>query len=220
MRKTLSKMKVCAKTSRRGERARAEAPEAEALAGCGWSSAPRASGLRDGQGQWWRLRRGSGARGHRGGGLGGGARARVRRGGHGVQGAEGTGPQTCWQGLPPAPPGRGQGQGGKSSVGGGRRSEARAQPPSESQKPLRDWRCREPKNCSGTHVTPSRGPGRGGTMQGEATKAPAPQKPTHHSSNSVLGWGGVRALVTPTAGGSGLGAGHPQREAACVVSGS
>ena len=95
------------------------------------------------------------------------------------------------------PPGRGQGQGGKSSVGGGRRSEARAQPPSESQKPLRDWRYREPKNCSGTHVTPSRGPGRGGTMQGEATKAPAPQKPTHHSSNSVLGWGGCPCPCHP-----------------------
>lgn len=61
MRKTLSKMKFCAKTSRRGERARAEAPEAEALAGCGRSSAPRALGLREGQGRWWGLRRGSGA---------------------------------------------------------------------------------------------------------------------------------------------------------------
>lgn len=46
MRKTLSKMKFCAKTSRRGEKARAEAPEAEALAGCSRSSVPRASGLR------------------------------------------------------------------------------------------------------------------------------------------------------------------------------
>ena len=65
MRKTLSKMKFCAKTSRRGEGATAKAPEAELLA------APRASGLQEGRDRWWGLRRGSGARGHRGGGLAG-----------------------------------------------------------------------------------------------------------------------------------------------------
>ena len=147
------------------------------------------------------------------------ARARVRRGGHGVQGAEGTGPQTCWQGLPPAPRAGGRAREESPQWGG---AEIRGQGPApqrvtETTERLAVQRTKELLRDS---CDPSRGPGRGGTMQGEATKALAPQKPTHHSSNSVLGWGGVRALVTPTAGGSGLGAGHPQREAACVVSGS
>lgn len=88
--------------------------------------------------------------------------------------------------LPPLQVRR-QGWGGKSSTGGDPRTGT--SPQASHTKPLRDWRCREPKNCSGTHVTPPGNLGVGEPCMGETTRAPAPQKPTHHSSNSVLGWG-------------------------------
>lgn len=117
-------------------------------------------------------------------------------------------------------PGAGARAGEESPQRGGGRSKDRSQPPGESQKTTERLVVQRTKELLRDTCDTSRGPGRGGTMQGETTKAPPPQKPTHRSSNSVLGWGGVCALVTPSAGGSGLGAGHPQREADCVVSGS
>lgn len=192
MRKTLSKMKFCAKTSRRGERARAEAPEAEALAGCGRSSAPRALGLREGQGRWWGLRRGLRRRGHRGGGLGGRGLprpgAQVRRGGHGVQGTEGTGPQTCWQGLPPTSPGPEPGPGRKVLNGAGGDPRTGPSPPASHRKPLRDWWCREPKNCSGTHVTPPGDLGVGEPCRVRPRRLLHPRNP--RIAAATLSWGG------------------------------
>lgn len=172
MRKTLSKMKFCAKTSRRGEGATAKAPEAELLA------APRASGLQEGRDRWWGLRRGSGARGHRGGGLAGrkgpsqargpGEEGRTEQekktGGHGVQGAEGTGPQTCWQGLPPTSPGPEAGLGRKVLNRG--RSKDGDQPPGESHETTERLAVQRTKELLRDTCDTSRELGRGGTMHG------------------------------------------------------
>ena len=55
---------------------------------------------------------------------------------------------------------------------------------------------------------------------GETARAPAPQKPTHHSSNSVLGWGQGLCPCHPHSSGKWPWCWASPREAGCVVSGS
>lgn len=92
--------------------------------------------------------------------------------------------------------------------------------PASHRKPLRDWWCREPKNYSGTHVTRPGDLGVGEPCRVRPRRLLHPRNPRIAAATLSWGRGGVCALVTPSAGGSGLGAGHPQMEADCVVSGS